>query len=346
MRRGVFYLLCSIILSALSGCKNREVPASATDQAIPVTIQEIAFSSVDDPDYYVGTVEESVSVPLSFLTTGMVEKVYVSEGQKVKRGQLLAELNQESYENVYQMALSKEKQAEDAYFRLSGVYEKGSLPEIKFIEIQTALEQAKSATRIAEKSLKDCKLYAPVNGIIGKREIEPGSNVIPGNPLLTIVKIEKVYVKIPVPEKEITGNYIGQKAKIEVSALNKAIFEGQIEEIGVMANPLSHTYPVKIVVSNPEEQLKPGMVGKVFINKTGSDSLIIIPQQAVIVNPQGEKFVYIADLTSETAVKRPVETGALKNNGVIITKGLQTGDQVIINGYQKLDANRKIQRAK
>jgi multidrug resistance efflux pump len=94
---------------------------------------------------------------------------------------MLAVLNSESYQNAWQIALSKLKQAEDTYNRLEPVYQKGSLPEVKFVEIQTGLEQARSMAAISEKNVKDCKLYAPSSGTIGRRMIEPGMSIIPGN---------------------------------------------------------------------------------------------------------------------------------------------------------------------
>ena len=234
--------LTTIALLWVTSCNNKNNRTSALVQGFPVRVQKVEFSSNQKPNYYVGIVEESVSVPVSFLTTGQVVKVYVTEGQKVKKGQLLAELNSSNYQSMYDMSLAKEKQAEDAFTRLSVLYKKGSLPEIKYIEIQTGVEQARSATQITLKNLNDCKLYAPMSGIIGKRSIEPGMGILPGISVMTLVKIDKVFIKVSVPENEISKIRTGQKAKISVAALDNEQFEGTIEEKGVMASPLSHTY--------------------------------------------------------------------------------------------------------
>ncbi len=79
---------------------------------------------------------------------------------------------------------------------LSEVYKNGSLPEVKMVEMETGLEQANAAAQIACKNLADCKLFSPANGIIGKRSIEPGMNVIPGITVLTVVKIDKVFIRV------------------------------------------------------------------------------------------------------------------------------------------------------
>ncbi|MHB9142951.1 MAG: biotin/lipoyl-binding protein, partial [Paludibacter sp.] len=133
-----------IMLVGVTSCNKKKETTSISGQAFPVKVQKVELTKEITQNYYVGVVEESVSVPISFLTMGQVERVYVTEGQKVRKGQLLAELNSNNYQSMYQMALSKQEQAEDAYNRLSDLHKKGSLPEIKYIEIQTNVEQARS----------------------------------------------------------------------------------------------------------------------------------------------------------------------------------------------------------
>ena len=238
------------------------------NQAIGVKVQTVKDACDTVQNYYVGVVEESISIPLSFLTSGTIEQVMADEGTHVKKGQLLASLNSDNYRNALQLAAAKEKQAKDAFNRLSEVYKNGSLPEVKMVEMETGLEQANAAAQIATKNLADCKLFSPANGIIGKRSIEPGMNVIPGITVLTIVKIDKVFIRVSIPENEIVSTNVGQQALIRVPALKDITFKGLIEQKGVMANPLSHTYDIKIAIQNPEEILRPGMVCNVIITGT------------------------------------------------------------------------------
>lgn len=328
-----------IINGCTTGTKN-EIKAFA-DQAVKVKVQKLETNSGSTGQSYIGTVQESVSVPLSFLTAGLVEKVLVDEGQSVSKGQLLAVLNSESYQNAYQIALSKAKQAQDAFDRLDPVYKKGSLPEVKYVEIQTGLEQAKSMASMSEKNLKDCKLYAPTSGIIGKRMIEPGMSIIPGNPVLQLVKIEKVKVSIPIPENEITGIAKGQKVQVRVLAIGDQSFEGEVKEMGVLSNPLSHTYTVKVELNNPGGTLKPGMVCEAAISNPTMANRIVVPLSAVQQNSNGEKYVFVAN--SGKAGKRAVETGSLVCNGVVIENGLSSGDLLITEGYQKINQNTTIE---
>jgi RND family efflux transporter MFP subunit len=219
------------------------------------------------------------------------------------------------------------------------MYKKGSLPEIKFVEIETGLEQANSLALISEKNLKDCKLYSPDDGIIGRRMIEPGMSVIPGKPVFQLVNIDKVDVRIPVPENEIAGINEGQKALIKVSALGDQQFEGEVTEVGVMSNPLSHTYIVKVVLNNADKILKPGMVCKVNISNPSLEERIVVPLSAVQVGKNDSKYIFIANPRSNRIIKKYVELGPIISNGVVVNSGLSVGDMIVVEGYQKINEN-------
>jgi RND family efflux transporter MFP subunit len=199
---------------------------------------------------------------------------------------------------------------------------------------------------ISKKNMNDCNLYVPESGMIGKRMVEPGMSVIPGNPVFQLVKIEKVKVKIPVPENEITGIAKGQKAEVTISALNNQRFEGKVTEIGVLSNPLSHTYTVKIELDNLGREMKPGMVCNVSLDNTAGTERIIVPMSAVQIGGDGSKYVFVADKQYHQARKRPVVTGSFVSNGVRIKEGLSAGDLLIVEGYQKLNRNSTIQIVK
>ncbi|MEN6457099.1 MAG: efflux RND transporter periplasmic adaptor subunit [Prolixibacteraceae bacterium] len=327
-----------------SGCtsRNENIYIADADQAVKVKVQPIGISPESAERPYIGTIEEFQSVPLSYLISGTVEKVLANEGQCVENGQLLAVLNNESYKNAWQITLSKEKQAQDAYNRIEPVYKKGSLPEIKYIEIRTGLEQTRSMAAIAKKNLDDCNLYAPESGMIGKRMIEPGMSIVPGGPVFQLVKIEKVKVKIPVPESEIAGITKGQRAVLTVPALNNQKFEGEITEISVLSNPLSHTYAVKVELENQGKAMKPGMVCKVSLTRSTAEERIVVPASAVQVGGNGSRYVFVADAQNHKALIKPVVTGSFVSNGIMIKEGLSSGDLLIIEGYQKLNENSTI----
>ncbi|MDR1129687.1 MAG: efflux RND transporter periplasmic adaptor subunit [Prevotellaceae bacterium] len=234
----------------LSGCEKRGKEVPKTDKVIPVKVQTVGFSSEQGSRNYVGTVEESSAISLSFSMPGTVEEVFVSEGQRVQKGQLLATLNSATAKNSLATTQSQLNRAQDAYDRLAKVHDNGSLPGIKFVEVETSLQQAKSMLEIARKNLDDCRLYAPRSGIVTSRSVEPGVNVLPGITAFRLVSVDRVNVKISVPENEIGDIAVGIDATVEVPALNNDTFTGKVELKGVIANAISHTYEVKIGIDN------------------------------------------------------------------------------------------------
>jgi RND family efflux transporter MFP subunit len=302
---------------------------------------EIAATQTAGGKKYIGTVEESVAVSLSFALMGTVEEVFVQEGQRVRKGQALAALNAATAENSYQGAVAKLRQAQDAYDRLAKVHENGSLPDIKFVEVETGLQQAKAMAAISEKNLDDCRLYAPRDGVIATRNIEAGSSVNPAQVAFKLVSIDKVYVKIPVPENEIGGIVEGQVASVMVAALDNAVFSGKIEMKGVSANVMSHTYEVKIGIANPQSLIMPGMVCKVETGRAPSPQpQIVVPNSAVQISADGRRYVWLAE--GHLAERRFVKTGNLADSGIAITEGIMEGDKLIVEGFQKVSEGMKI----
>jgi len=336
--------ITAILAYIFVGCAN-DKGTEKQEKIIPVKVMEIAASQTISVRNYIGTVEESVAVSLSFSGMGTVEQVFVSEGQRVQKGQLLATLNTATAEDSYQMMLAKLQQAQDAYDRLAKLHEKGRIPDIQFVEVETGLQQAKSMTSVAKKNLDDCQLFAPRAGVIASRSIEAGSSVMPALAAFKIVSVDNVYVKIPVPEGEIGKITKGQKARIEVPALNDSVFTGEIDMKGVIANAISHTYDVKISVVNPLMKLMPGMVCKVVVDSpelTGEtvNAKITVPNRAIQISADGMQFVWLAD--GKTAKRRFVKTDGMNDDGIVVADGLSTGDKLIVEGFSKVSEGMKI----
>ena len=272
--------------------------------------------------------------------TGTVQKVLVEAGDAVSAGQLLATIDKTDARNMYEMTLAKQKQAQDAYDRLKTVYEKGSLPEVKWIEMQTNLEQANSSLKIAENNLKKCELKSPVSGIVGRRNVEPGMSAlsITGAPI-EIVDLKTVNIKISIPEKEIGKLKKGAKATFTVGALGGKEFVGEVTNISPVADRLSRTYEAKIQVNNRSGELKPGMVCDVRIDIADNQKRLLVPYLCVTRDNENQQYVYLIDKKANTAQKRIVTTGNYYDKFLEITSGLNEGDLVVKNGKDKLTNN-------
>ena len=142
--------------------------------------------------------------------------------------------------------------------------------------------------------------------------------------MITIVKIDKVFIKVSIPENEIAGIRLGQEAAVTVPALGNEVIIGKVELKGVMANPLSHTYEIKIAIANRGDKLRPGMVCNVSVSNNTVESNITVPQQIVQIDNAGSKYVFVVDTGMNKAVRKSIVIGTLLSNGhVVVTSGLE-----------------------
>lgn len=331
----------SLILFFLSGCNTHESREKVTStDPIGVKVVEVTLEKVISSFRYSGTIEPWQTIPLNFKTTGTVERVLVDAGDVVTKGQLLATLDQTDAKGMYDIALSQYKQAKDAYDRLKAVYDKGSLPEIKWVEMDSKLTQASSSLDLAKNNLEKCNLYAPLNGLVGRRNIEPGmSSISLSSSPLELVDIRQVFVKISVPENEVSQITKGMKAGFTVSALNEKPFSGEVENVSPVADKISRTYEAKILVKNPDLALKPGMVCDVRMEAAMEKELVIIPYQSVSKDSENRTFVFLVDIKEKRARKQVIKSGQYKGTGMEVISGLEPGQIIVNGGKEKLSDN-------
>lgn len=335
-----FYAISSSLMAALviiTGC-NKATETLISEPA-PVLVQQAVPVQALEYSAYSGTIEESETIPLSFASVGTVAEVLVAEGQAVKKGQLLARLDTTTFKSAYEMSYALEQQAKDAYNRLTPMYKNGNLAEVKYVEVETGLMQARAAAAIARKTLQDCNLYATTDAVVGKRSINPGMIAMPNVTSITLVKISHVFAKVAVPEGEISSVKTGDKAIITIGALGNREFTGTVQEIGVIADPLAHTYKIKINIVNNNWEIKPGMICKVSLESKRVHQGLQVPTHAVLVDETGNNFVYTVDAVTAKAARKPVKTGVLLNSGIEITAGLEANELVVTSGQHKLVDN-------
>lgn len=328
-----------LVMTLLSGCTADKAPATASD-TVKVKVMTVGESASTEGYSYSGTVEEETATSLSFQAMGTITKLNAKVGDRITKGQLIATIDPTTARNAFEMAHSVRQQAEDAYRRMKQLHDKGSLSEIKWIEAQSQLQQAVSSENIAQKSLADCKLYSPVSGVVSEKLAEAGQNVAPGQPILKIASSSILNVKVSIPESEIASVSIKQQAGIIVPALNDRHYSGYVVEKGVIADPLSRSYDVKVRVNAADTQLLPGMITKVSLAGKSSTTDIIIPVKLVQLADDNTYFVWVNE--GGKATKRTVTVGEYTANGVKIVSGLQSGTQVITDGQQKVCNGTKI----
>ena len=331
--------LCAIAVFTACGHNQESKPTDEASRVVKIKADTIRVTHKNTTLHYSGTIQPFQTISLSFEGLGTVENVFVQEGDIVKKGQALASIDKADDESLNKATEARYHQAKDAYNRLKPVYEKGSLPEIKWVEIETSLKEAESQMQLAQSSIKKCTMRAPTDGMIGKRNIEPGQNSLTLKTPIEIVKIETILVKISIAENEIGRIKKGQKATFSISALNGKAFDGTVSNVGVVANEISRTYEVKILAKNPKLEIKPGMVCDVNLNTEVEKDVLFVSNNAVSKDNEGKNYVFILSPNNKRVKKQEVTLGYYQNNGIEVTGGLNPGQIIVVEGKEKLSDN-------
>ena len=322
----------TIIALALCACQKSE--PKQQEETISVKTEKAALGELTSATPYVGVVEEEQSTLVSFTGMAILKTLHAREGQSVRKGQLLATIDDTQARNALAAAKSTLDQASDAHARMKTLHESNSLPDMKWVEIESKLQQAKASYDMCLKNVEDCSLYAPCSGVVGSKIMNVGETVLPSQPVLHILSIDRVKVRVSIPEKEIATITPETATLIMPDALPGETFEGGTIEKGVSADAVSHTYDIRIALENPGHKMLPGMVAKVAMKDKAEERKITLPVKAVQQTTEKTLFVWVEK--DGKAQRRSITVGETSGNRIAIESGLQEGDNVIVDGYQKV----------
>ena len=369
-------LLLAIVVFG-SACSNKKENRQKAPTQVKTEVVTAGGQMTNES--YVGIVEENEATAVSFTGMGVVKRMLVREGQAVGRGQLLALMDDTQARNLLTGAEAQMAQAEDALQRYGMLHDAGSLPEVQWVEIQSKVAQARSQLAVAKKNLADCRLVAPVSGIIGRQQVKAGETAVPSQAVVTILDVSRVKVKVSVPEAEMNAITPHTPSMIIVEAAGKKVSGGRIEK-GVVADAMTHTYDIRINVPNGDRKLLPGMVAQVRMRTQnpkptpalprggsldtpsdgGTTSItpdtkanqsplpsggegggFYLPITSVQRRPDGSLFVWTVD-NQKKAHRTAVTVGASQGNRISIMSGVTAGQRVVTEGYQKLSEGTEV----
>lgn len=327
-----------IALAAIlaAGCGRNQ---GASNQAIKVGVIEVGGQSSSYIHTYSGNAVAAKEHMLMASHDGTVSELNIKVGQRVKEGAVMAKMDAPNVMSLNRVNQATLRQARDGYARAKKVYEAGGLTEIKWMEVQTQLEQAEAAAEISNRSVEDLTLKAPFTGTVSQVYVSLGEEVVPGKPIARIMDETQLDVAFGIPENEYSGIEEGGAATVVVPALNNLEVDGKISYIGVNSTNLTHSYIVTVTLKNVPAGLKAGMACKVSL-QSDIRSRIVVPAILVKVDDAG-RYVWLAN--NGVVEKRHVEVGGFVGKGVCVTDGLNTGDLVICEGASKVSTGMKVE---
>jgi RND family efflux transporter MFP subunit len=344
--------LLILLLLVTPGCGRKKAVTTLTP-AIPVKTTAVARGVISEVYKTTGIVEANQEAKVSAKIAGRISQVRVKLGDFVRANRVLIELEPDDLQNEnhqaqasLSQAQAKLKQSRDNFHRLQQLYQQQAISRQEFEQAQTELDidtnqvkQAQATLALNENQIKNTRIIAPFNGYIGEVEVTQGEVVNPGVPLLTIADLSQVLVTINLSDSYIGRIRRGQTAQIGLSAYPGAVFSGKIIRIAPIANENTKTFPVKIVLANPGQKIKSGMLAEVRFNFNERKDVLKIPINAV-VDEIGAKSVFV--VAKGRAIRKSVTLGISDGKMVEIVSGLTGTERVVILGQNNLDDGLKV----
>ncbi|NNL01348.1 MAG: efflux RND transporter periplasmic adaptor subunit [Eudoraea sp.] len=278
---------------------------------------------------------------------GTLLKVYVKEGQNVRKGQLLATIDDGGMSSQLEQLKTQAALAKTTFERQKRLWEQKIGSEIQYLQAETNYQAVMNSVKQAESQLAKSNMRAPFSGIIDNVIQEQGTVVSPasGQAVFRIVNLSEMYIEVDVPESYINGVTVGKEVKIYFPVLGDSITSA-VRQTGNFINPTNRSFRVEIAVPNKDNTIKPNLTARVQINDYSNNNAILIPQSLISENAEGEQYVYIATEVDSNnmavAKKQIIQTGLTQGDYVEVLAGITPEVQVVMEGARNVRENQKV----
>lgn len=343
-------LLLTIVMTvwlaavALTGCKDQDSIANtenntAETPAVPVSVVVVNPVLLKDVIFLPGETEAWQDVKVAANAAGRVEWLGPREGQKAKKGQLLAKIEVSALKAALDHAEAAYQLAEDLYERRQRLFDRK-------IIAKEELDQSETQRKLALTDLEQIKVKynhgfpkSPITGIINHLYVDVGEYADVGKPLADIVNIDKIKINVQVPELDVRYIKKGQKTPAKIDAFPDREFVGIVDFVAFKADSATKTFLVRAIIDNPAHDIRPGMIGRVaFVRRVIADA--IVAPLFSLVDKGGERMVYIEK--DGVVQSRTISIGVIEGDRVQITSGLNAGDHLIVRGHTEVEDGMKV----
>ncbi|MGI9532467.1 efflux RND transporter periplasmic adaptor subunit [Lutimonas sp.] len=278
--------------------------------------------------------------------SGVLTNVYVIEGQKVQKGQVLAKIDDGGLSQQLSQLKIQEELAKTTFERQQRLWDQKIGSEMQYLQAKSNYEAQNQAIAQLEQQVAKTVVKAPFSGTIDDIFTEQGSVVMPGqSQLMRIVNLSNMYIETDVPEKYVSNITKGKNVEVEFPVLGKKI-DSKVRQVGDFINPNNRTFKVEISIPNKEKSIKPNLTAKLRINDYSNESALLIPQGIISENASGEQYIYIVkDKIKDgqaTAEKMIIETGLTQGDYIEVIKGLEVGNEIIQEGARSVNDGQKV----
>ncbi len=342
MKSYTYVILLTALITASCG-KKQEAKKAEAEETLTVEVQPVSRKSLSEPIIASGVLSSKSEMKLAFKTGGMIRRVYVQEGQFVKEGQLLAELDLSEIDaQVRQAKLGLEKSERDLE-RVKKLYADEATTLTNVQDATTGFDVAKQNVQVAEFNQKLSRIYAPTSGRILRKISEQGELITPFAPAFILGTGESAYiVNVGLADRDVVKVKIGDVATVYLDAYPNESFQARITQIAQTVNPATGTFEAELQIQPNGRKLISGFVAKAEISTGKGASTLAVPIEALVEADKNTAFVYIYNTSNQTVNKVPVSIGNIFGNHVSIISGINEGTQIVTKGANFLSDKSKV----
>lgn len=292
-----------------------------------------------------GDVETDENITIYPEFSGVLLDVLVEEGDRVKKGQVLARIDDGGLSSQLAQLETQAALAKTTFERQKRLWEQNIGSEIQFLEAKANYEAVQNSVNQLQSQLAKTVVRAPFSGVIDETFSEQGEVVAPGQSrLFRLINLSDMYITAAVPESYLGSIKKGTEVMVEIAATGTQ-FKSEIEQVGNFINPNNRTFEIKIAVPNDKELVKPNLIATVKLNDYTSEDAVIIPEGVIQKNAAGESVVYVLKSKNDgtgIAEKRILETGKIYDDHVEVLSGLQPGELLITEGAKNISEGEEV----
>ena len=265
--------------------------------------------------------------------SGRLLRFYVKEGQQVKKGTLLASIDDGGLQQQLEQLKLQLELAKTTFERSQRLWDQKIGTEIQYLEAKTRYESQEQQVAQMKEQLAKTKVYAPFSGTVDELLANEGANLLPGaTPILRIVNLKQMYAEAQLPERHLSAVRKGTPVIVEMPMLNSQQ-QTQVQTLGNFINPNNRTFRIEAPLENTNGQIKPNLMGKMKINDYSNPQAIMIPQRIVRENTEGKTYIFTLKSTEAEGVyitqQQFVALGMASENKVEVVAGIAVGDRIV-----------------
>lgn len=334
-------LALGLVAACSSGGQASGAPPRREDRTIPVAVATVAPRDLARSVTVTGPVEPVRTIGVNSLLSGTVLALHVQEGDRVREGQVLAELDARETRAQLERARAVLANAEAAFERNKQLHAAQIITDTEFEQSRSAFEVARSDAEIWRTRVEFSRISAPSAGVVTLKHVEAGSAVSPNQRVFDLADMSLLVVRVQLSELDVVHIRPGVDVDVALDAYPGAALRGRVRRVFPSADAQSRLVPVEVALAAlpPGVAARPGFLARVTFHLEHRAGALVVPAAAVGVGEAGE-YVFVVE--ADSAVRRPVSLGITAEGYVEVTDGLTSGERVVTSGHTSLRSGARV----